>query len=69
MSLLLFFNSFLIGKKGGKIMLKELKLYLKQKKRQFIVKKRVIGFKKKILKLQKEKDEMKRNSSLNLLIP
>lgn len=52
-------------------MLKELKLYLnlKQKKRQFIVKKRVIGFKKKILKLQKEKDEMERKSSLGLPIP
>ncbi|HJJ18563.1 MAG TPA: hypothetical protein OIM61_04760 [Clostridiaceae bacterium] len=50
-------------------MVKELKLYLKQKKRQFIVRNRVIGFKKKILKLQKEKDEMKRKSSLNLPIP
>lgn len=49
-------------------MVKELKLYLKQKKRQFIVSNRVIGFKKKILKLQKEKDEMKRKSSLNLPI-
>lgn len=49
-------------------MVKELKLYLKQKKRQFIVRNRVIGFKKKILKLQKEKDEMKGKSSLNLPI-
>lgn len=49
-------------------MVKELKLYLKQKKRQFIVRNRVISFKKKILKLKKEKDEMKRESSLNLPI-
>ena len=47
-------------------MLKKLKLYLKEKKRQLIVKKRVI---KKILKLQKEKNEMKRKSSLGLPIP
>lgn len=50
-------------------MLKKLKLYLKEKKRQLIVKKCVIGFKKKILKLQKEKNEMKRKSSLGLPIP
>lgn len=49
-------------------MVKELKLYLKQKKKQFIVRNRVIVFKKKILKLQKEKDEMIRKSSLNLPI-
>lgn len=49
-------------------MVKELKLYLKQKKRQFIVRNRVISFKKKILKLKKEKDEMKRKSSLNFPI-
>ena len=67
LSLLPFFVSVLINE-GGRKMVKELKLYLKQKKRRFIVRNRVISFKKKILKLKKEKDEMKRKSSLNLPI-
>lgn len=46
----------------------KLKRFLKEKIRQWQVRKRVIGFKKKILRLEKEKNRMRKRSSLNLTI-